>query len=268
MSRIQLVGLAIYPVKSCGGITLTEVVIGPRGPVWDRNWMWVDSNSRFLTQRQHPKMAVIKTAINETHLILTARDRPALKIPLRVESQTESEVNVWENSCRALDEGDPAARWFHSILGFEARLVRMHPDFERKVNPKYGIPEAHTGFADSLPFLLTSLASLGDLNSRLDHPVPMNRFRPNLIIEGAPAFEEDKWKRARIGEIELEFPRDCARCSITRVDQNTGTMNKEPLKTLSTYRAVGRKVLFGQNLIHLTMGTLRVGDELEILGLK
>jgi uncharacterized protein YcbX len=168
-----------------------------------------------------------------------------------------------------VDQGAEPAQWLTTFLGAPCRLVRMADDFVRATNPTYSVGlEGQLGFADGYPFLLTTEASLADLNSRMAVPLPMNRFRPNIVVTGSPPFAEDGWQRIRIGGITFAVVKPCARCVITTVDQATAATAREPLRTLATFRQVqGKGVMFGQNLIHTAMGTIRVGDAMDVLEL-
>lgn len=270
MKKARVISLHYYPIKSCGAINVSSFEVGRRGPLWDREWMIVDATTGiFFTQRQNAKLALIKpklsTESQTLHIQLPNQD--LLNIPLAKPGQ-KRDVQVWGDKCLAWDEGDEAAAKLSDWLAHSVRLVRMEPDFERHLASKYNRPEAHTGFADSLPFLLTSLDSLAELNGRLSSPVPMNRFRSNIVIEGAPAYLEDQWKKIRIGAVEFAVAKPCSRCVIINTDQETAQRDTEPLKTLASYRKApeGNKVFFGQNMIHLNEGRIQVGDEVEVLG--
>jgi hypothetical protein len=166
----------------------------------------------------------------------------------------------------AIDEGPSVAEWLTAFLAVRCRLVRFPDDAKRRVDPEYAGPNDEVGFADGFSFLLTSCASLDDLNQRLAAPLPMNRFRPNIVVSGGEAFEEDRWKRIRIDGITFAVVKPCARCVTTTVDQQTGEASREPLRTLATFRNVaGRGVMFGQNLIHGQSGTLHVGAEVAVI---
>ncbi len=262
---IELTSLHIYPIKSCAGFSLTEMEVGPRGPLYDREWMIIDENAKFLTQRQHPRMALIKVHLGKNELEISGPEHSPIQIPLNKPHEKDLEVEVWSDKCQAHSEGAEAEKWLTSFLGRPSRLVRMKSNFKRLLPAKYEMPKAHTGFADSLPFLLISEESLADLNSRIGQQLEMNRFRPNLVICGGGAYAEDTWKRLRIGAIEFEIKKPCTRCSITTVDQATAETGKEPLKTLATYRRDRNKIFFGQHPVHLNLGHLKVGDALTVL---
>jgi uncharacterized protein YcbX len=176
------------------------------------------------------------------------------------------EVTVWDDSCRGIDQGQPVADWFTEYLSLPCRLVRFADDYPRRVDPRYAVtPTDRVAFSDGFPLLVTSRASLQELNQRLDEQLAMDRFRPNLVIDGCAAYAEDSWPAIRVGSLEIRFVKPCARCAITTVDQSTAERGKEPLATLARYRqhpALG--VLFGQNGIPLSSGSIAVGDEVIV----
>jgi uncharacterized protein YcbX len=261
---ISLRGLYHYPIKSCRGAALDEAIVGPRGIVADRHWMVVDAGGNFLSQRELPRMALIEPRLGGGMLEVQA---PGME-PLSLQTGSDGarrDVTVWDDRCVAVDEGDTAADWFTTFLGESARLVRMPDDEVRRVDPTYASPQDQVGFADGFSFLLTSRASLEELNRRLEIPLPMNRFRPNIVIDGGEPFEEDRWRTISIDGISFTVAKPCARCAITTTDQNTAERSKEPLRTLATFRKADAGVMFGQNLIHNGTGVLRVGSEVQLL---
>jgi len=263
--RRRVDGLYCYPVKSCRGASLDTAIVGPRGIAADRQWMVVDEEGEFLTQRALPRMALVSPRLIDVGLELTAPGMPPLSVSPSVQPE-RTRVTVWEERCAAVEEGRDAAEWLSTFLEVPCRLVRMPDDEVRRVDPRYATPDDQVGFADGFSFLLTSRASLDDLNQRLPAPLPMNRFRPNIVVAGSEAFEEDRWKRIRIDGITFAVVKPCARCAITTTDQDTGERSHEPLRTLATFRRVaGRGVMFGQNLVHDRAGVLHVGAEVEVL---
>lgn len=263
--RRRVRGLYYYPIKSCRGTPLEMAVVGPRGIAADRQWMVVDPTGHFLTQRELPRLALIEPRLHDGSLEISAPDVPPLTVRVG-EIGERVDVVVWDDTCVGIDHGADARAWFSRVLDTPCRLVRIADDEVRRVDREYGGPDDQVGFADGFPFLLTSCASLDELNRRLDVPLPMNRFRPNIVIDGGEPFEEDGWKRIRIDGISFEVAKPCARCAITTVDQHTAERSKEPLRTLATFRhRAGRGVMFGQNLIHDRTGVLHVGAEMEIL---
>lgn len=270
---MEISELNIYPVKSLGGIALPEAAVEERGFAYDRRWMIVDDAGRFLTQREYPLMATLRTALDENCLRITDGGGESLEIPLDGGRIGTARVAVWSSRVRAEIYADEINRWLGARLGAACRLAFMPDSSRRKVNFYYAVRKSEdvVSFADAYPYLLIGESSLTDLNARLAEPVPMNRFRPNLVVRGAPAFAEDGWKKVRVGATVFHVVKACSRCVVTTIDQATGTpQGKEPLKTLSTYRLVRRggkaKINFGQNLIAADFGRkIRLGDPVEIL---
>jgi uncharacterized protein YcbX len=261
----KVCSLFIYPVKSCACITVDDGVVGATGFELDRRWMVVGDDGRFLSQREHPRLALVRVRLGEDRLGLGAPELPPLEIALEGETRPAGRVQVWDDECPAFDEGREAASWFSEHLGCSARLVRMAGDDARPLGSSSAQPGDRVSFADRFPFLLLSTASLDGLNRRLSLPVPMNRFRPNIVVEGCEAHAEDDWSRLRVGEVVFRIAKPCARCVVTTVDQETAERGREPLRTLSTYRSFDGQVLFGQNLVHEGRGVVRVGDPVEVL---
>jgi uncharacterized protein YcbX len=229
--------------------------------------MLVDANGRFMTQREFPKMALIQTSVNGTGLKVRFGEQE-LTVPADAENGSVEAV-IFEKPVTAAMFGDEVNAWFSDVLDVDCRLVTMSENTKRRIDPEYAVnpDEDDVSFADGFPLLLLSESSLAELNRRLESPVPMNRFRPNLVVTGTDAFAEDGWKKVRIGETIFHLVKPCARCVLTTVDQATGLKDgKEPLATLASFRTVDGKVLFGQNLIAENPGEIvKVGDEVEIL---
>jgi uncharacterized protein YcbX len=261
---LVLSGLYVYPIKSCAGIALESAALSATGLRHDRRWMLVDETGGFLSQRAHPRMALVSVRISSERLIVGAPGMPDLEVPLQPDTEDLISVRVWGDESRGATAGEEADRWFGEFLGFPCRLVYMPDRGVRPVDSPHAEDGDRVGFADAFPFLLTSEASLDDLNHRMDEPVPMDRFRPNLVVRGCGPYAEDGWGRVRVGEVPFRVAEGCARCAITTVDQRTGVRGKEPLRTLATYRKYGGEVFFGRNLIHASLGTLRVGDPVEV----
>jgi uncharacterized protein len=263
--EVYLSGLYVYPIKSAGGISLESWEVDERGLRHDRRWMLVDEAGRLMSQRRYPRMALIGVRIEPDHLVVQAPEMPPLDVPLQPPNDEPRLARVWSDLVEVVRVGDEADRWFGGFLSVRCKLVYLPGESIRLVDPAYAMAGDRVGLADGFPFLLTSEASLADLNARLESPLPMNRFRPNLVVQGSGAFAEDGWRRVRIGSITLRVVKPCARCVITTVDQRTATTGKEPLRTLAHFRRATEGVLFGQNLIHDDRGTLRVGDPVRLL---
>lgn len=265
---MRLSEINIYPVKSLKGVSLPESVVEDRGLRFDRRWMLVDEGGNFLTQREFPVMATIMVEVVDDVLRASVNgDR--IEVPFLDGADEHARVKVWSNSVKAGVYGERTNDWFSDALGTACRLVGMTTESRRAVSPFYAVRKFRdeVSFADAYPFLLIGQGSLDDLNSRLDEPVPMNRFRPNFVVEGAEPFAEDSWKKIRIGSTVFHLVKPCARCVMTTVDQVAGVKTgPDPLKTLASYRNRKGKVLFGQNLIAENAGGMvRVGDEVEVV---
>ena len=261
---ITVADLYIYPVKSCAGVRCAQATLDARGLRRDRGWMIVDGHDEFVTQREHPRLALITPQLEADTLHLSTPEGQAVSVPTTGVVGPTRHVRVWRDWCEAVDQGDTAAQFFSDWLEESVRLIKMADSFERHVDSRYVKTPALTGFSDGYPLLLISQASLDDLNTRLDTPLPMNRFRPNLVITGCDRYAEDGWQQVRINTITFDIAKPCERCTVTTTDQATGERGVEPLRTLATYRRAGTKVYFGQNIIHRTAGTLAVGESVEV----
>jgi uncharacterized protein YcbX len=255
-----------YPVKSLRGARHTELLLGPRGLVFDRHWMLIDSDRRFLTQRQEPRMALIDADLHEDSLCLSAPGMPDLELVAEdADADGDIQVRIWDDVCAARPVDAGADRWLSEFLGRDCRLVYLPAASRRPVDPAYAGADDQVGFADGFPLLLISEASLQDLNDRLERPLPMVRFRPNLVIRGGEPYQEDRWRRIRIGAIEFRLVKPCSRCIIPTIDPATAERSVEPLRTLMSYRRRDNKIYFGQNLLHDGVGILSEGTPVEVL---
>lgn len=268
---ITITALNIYPVKSCRGIALDRALITPTGFAHDREWLIVHPNGQFVTQREEPRLALIQTALASETLRLTAPGMGTLAIPLKADARGAAvEVTIWRDRCAAFDAGAEAASWLTTFMGKPFRLVRFDSARKRASDVVWtrGV-EALNQFADAFAWLIISQASLTDLNSRLERPLPMNRFRPNIVVDGLPAYGEDDVHQFSADGIALRVVKGCTRCAIPTTNQATGEREgDEPLRTLRSYRFSRelKGVLFGQNSI-LIAGAgrqLAVGQQLEV----
>ena len=257
---VRLTGINIYPIKSARGIPLSEWETDTFGLRYDRRWMVVDQSGRFITQRNHPRMALVGVRIGDGVLHVDAPGMPTLETPLRPVAAVLTQVVVWNFAGPSTWLGEEAALWFTTFLGTECSLVHMGDDVVRTANPLFAPEETRVSFTDGYPILLISEESLADLNDRLSQPLQMNRFRPNLVVAGTKAYAEDGWRRIEIGGLPLRVVKPCFRCAITTTDQVTAERGREPLRTLATYRKVEGEVMFGQNVVHEATGKLRLGD--------
>jgi uncharacterized protein len=247
----RIASLHVYPVKSCRGIDVDSVLMTPTGPEWDRRWMIVTAGNQFITQRSHPKLATISVAVSAGELRLSAEGRAPLTIDVD-HAGSSRRVTIWNDECLGIDAGDEAAAWLSDVLGDRLRLVRLDPALPRLANPKYaGSTPQPVTFTDGYPILMISNESLSDLNRRVTEPIPMARFRPNIVIEGVAAYAEDAMALFRFGPIVLRGVKLCTRCSVTTTDQVTGVRDahQEPLRALGKYRHdyVLKGLTFGQN---------------------
>jgi len=273
-----ITSLTIYPIKSCAGIALEEATLTPAGlrhqHTNDREWMVVDSTGHFLTQREHPQMALIVPALHPDGMRLTAPGVAALDIPLNAPTSTKLTVVVWEDSVQAQDSNDSIAEWFSGVIGIPCRLVRFDPASKRLASKKWtGEREVPTLFCDGFPMLLASQASLDDVNQKLLSQgravLPMDRFRPNIGIEGIEAFEEDFAEAFSTDKVRLQPVKPCPRCPMPSIDQATGKFGPDPMDILQTYRAnpkVDGGITFGMNIILLEGDgeVLRIGQEIAM----
>jgi uncharacterized protein YcbX len=269
---ITLRAINIYPVKGLKGIAVDSARCTDRGLEHDRRWMVVDSEGVFLTQRDHPKMATVWTEIDDDVLALSAPDLPAVEIPINGQTSPLMKVQVWNSVCDAVPASVAADEWLSDYLGLSCRLVHMPESTQRFSNPRYAGAGKKVGFADGYAYLLIGESSLDDLNTRLGakgHPaLPMNRFRPNLVVAGSDAYAEDDWNEIRVGDAAFRAAKPCGRCQVTTTDQSTGEVKgPEPLATLASYRdsrEYGQ--IFGMNLVTVRTGNVRVGDPVELAG--
>jgi uncharacterized protein len=272
---VIVTGLFSYPVKSCRGIAHESAQLAISGLLHDRTWMLVDprrSPARFLTQREHPALATVAVEAHPDGSLRISNARgDELEVSLPLAANALRKVSVWGYETIALDAGDVASAWFANALGLPnaaVRLVQFHPQQVRACNPHYaGDSGAHTFFADGYPVLVTNEASLADLNDRMNrttaNALPMNRFRPNLVLSGLPAWDEDYIDEIAVGEARLKLVKPCVRCQVTTTDQTSGSrLSEEPLNTLARFRNnpdLGG-VTFGWNAIVLKAGSVARGD--------
>jgi uncharacterized protein YcbX len=265
---ITLASLHVYPVKSCRGLELREARLTAAGLEHDREWMVVGADGRFVTQRELPCLALVEPALDGAALSLCADSAGSVSVPLDFTGAPVT-ATVWRDRCAAFDQGDEAARWLSELLGRPLRLVRFDPSQVRLSDGAWtGGLAAPTLFSDGFALLAVARASLADLNSRLAVPLPMDRFRPNLVLDGLPAYGEDELGDVVAGPVRLRRVKACTRCRITTTNQATAEVEgDEPLRTLKTYRwdAALHGVAFGQNLVVVEgAGTLlRTGTELH-----
>ena len=262
---LKVSDLFIYPVKSLAGIPVSSAMVEERGFRFDRRWMLIDQDNSFMTQREFPGMALINVNMSLDGLEISDHQKDSsLLVPFSPESHDQITVRIWEDFCLAQPVSTEADQWFSDILSFSCRLVCMPDESRRKVDLQYAIKDEITSFADGYPFLMIGRSSLEDLNAKLEAPVEINRFRPNIVFTGGEPYEEDGLEEFVINGINFFGVKLCARCMITTINPNDATKGKEPLKTLSSYREKDGHVYFGQNLLHRGSGIISQGDSIEI----
>jgi len=256
--------LHIYPVKSLGGISVPSATLTDRGFEYDRRWMLVDGNHRFLSQRELPQMALLQVQLQEQGLIIRHKnsDQASLRIPFEPVGES-CMVSIWEDECSARWVSSQADEWLSQMLSFPCRLVYMPDSSRRLVDDQYAHHQEVTSFSDAFPLLLIGQASLDDLNKKLASPLPMDRFRPNIVFTGGEPYQEDSMEHFQIAGISFFGVKPCARCVITTVDQLTANKGKEPLRTLNGYRSRNNKIYFGQNLLFNGVGKISVNDAIS-----
>lgn len=278
----------IYPIKSLRGISVESAIVEPRGLQYDRRWMLTTPDGMFLTQREFPRMATVAVRVESGELIVESERAGEMRVPFEPDRGERKAVTIWRSVCEGLIYNGAVSEWFSDAIGTDCRLVYMPDSSRRRINERFDRGGDIVSFADGYPLMLLGEASLGDLNARLEDadegvrvPLPMKRFRPNLVVTGSAPFAEDDWKQIRIGEAAFRSTKPCERCVITTVDPSRGEFDgKEPLKTLATFRRArdvmparceplgvdSTALLFGQNLIVENPGALvRLGDAVEVL---
>ena len=268
MNNLTLSHIFIYPIKSLGGISLQSAKVEERGLQYDRRWMLVDKNGMFLTQREHPQMALLQVNIKDDKLEVTHKVKkiPNLQLPISSEQISGSiVVNVWNDVVIAKNVSHDADLWLSEALNLDCQLVFMDYDSDRYTDRKYVDEPHHVSFADAYPFLIIGQESLNELNRRLKEPLPMNRFRPNFVFSGGEPFIEDTWRDFMIGKLKFRAVKSCSRCVIPTINPDTAEKGREPLETLAKFRKVDNKVMFGQNLVGYNEGVVKVGDRVTQL---
>lgn len=256
---LTLASLHIHPVKSLGGFAVGEALLTDRGLEHDRRWMLVRADGVFVSQRELPAMALLHTApMDDGFRVTDIRDGAVLELPWCIMEGDDVTASVWED--RVDTRAGQAAwdAWFSERLGTSLRLVHMPDASQRPTDGRFA--DGLTSLSDGYPCLIISQASLDDLNARLPESVPMDRFRPNMVIAGGHGFQEDGWRELRIGDARFSLVKPCARCVMVTIDQRTAERGAEPLRTLATFRAACNKVLFGMNAMCAAGSVVRVGD--------
>src|ERR1700691_2941883 len=267
--RCMLASVHIYPLKGCRAVDLDEAVVEPWGLAGDRRWLLVDSDSRFVSQREHPALARLVIRYGPgADITASGEGYPTVEVAVPGESPELLKVTVWGSTVLAAAAGPKADAWFSDYLGEKVRLVYLDDPTRRAVDPDYAADGDVVSFADGYPLLLTTADSLDQLGEWLtaagDQPVPMNRFPPHVVVSGYEPWAEDRWRRIQIGAVSFRVAKPCARCVVTTTDQTTGERGRQPLRMLARHRRFGKLLIFGQNLIPDSGRVIRVGDPTEI----
>ena len=272
MGNAELLSIHIHPVKAFRGIAPREAVVEPWGLAGDRRWALIDDGGKVVTQRQQPRLALAAAEpVPGGGLRLSAPGLEPLTVPVPEPVGTVS-VEIFRDKVEGVLADAAAHAWCSSYLGAPVRLVHLDdPAVRRPVDPEYALPGETVSFADGYPLLVTTVASLDALNSLIardgyaaEGPLPMNRFRPNVVVAGTAPWAEDGWSRVEIGEVPFRVAKPCGRCAVTTTDQFTAVRGKEPLHSLGRHRRFDGRLVFGQNLVPLARGTVRVGDPVRV----
>ena len=258
----------IYPVKSLAGVSLDSAQLNATGFEFDRQWMVIKPDGEFMTQRNYPQMALVETKVDNDALTLSSFGmEPHIVAPVEKDNLNRISTQVWGDPVQALEHEAQTNEWLSQALSVDCKLVSFPDDEIRQCDLELSKVGEHTLFADAFPLLLLSQGSLDDLNARLENPVGMDRFRPNIVVSGCEPLAEDNWKNIMVGDVRLRVTKACARCSVPTVNQQTGVLSgPEPIHTLSSYRQRGDgEVYFGINLVPETTGQVRTGDRVSIL---
>ncbi len=268
MKELKLTEINIYPIKSLGGIRLQRAKVLEKGLEYDRRWMLIDRADKFMTQRVSPEMALLKVSIQHGELVITNHakaSRPATRFFIdQIPLGQQIKAKIWDDEIFVTEVDPHLSAWFSEQLHLSCKLVSFPEGNTRPVDHRYKVNDENVSLADAYPFLIIGQSSLDDLNAKLETPVPMNRFRPNFVFTGAEAYEEDHWRKIRIGANRFVGVKRCGRCTVPTVNQDTAERTAEPLATLSKYRKFENKVNFGQNLVATDHEYVSVGDNIIV----
>lgn len=263
MDFLHLSQIIIYPVKGLPGIPLQEAFCEQRGLAQDRRWVIVDAKNRFISQREYPQLTQFSIAPSTSGYAIKHANA-TIELPVSIDAGERCAITIWDDEVAALIAPTPINTWFSEQLQTKCKLCYMDTAAVRKADPGFAIHDEEVSFADGFPYLIIGEAALELLNSKLDEQLDMNRFRPNLVFAGGYPHQEDDFKAFSIGQVHFYGVKPCSRCVVTTINQEKGTIGKEPLKTLATYRKVGSKIKFGMNVLSKNEGTIRIGDRLEM----
>ncbi|WP_293312228.1 MOSC domain-containing protein [Pedobacter sp. UBA5917] len=270
MNKFFISGLYIYPIKSLGGISLDQARLEERGLQYDRRWMLVDEEGTFITQRKYFELAMLAVNIVDGRLVISHKTQADQQVSFLLDEDNGKSfpVVIWNDTAIGVEVSATVSNWFSDFLKFKVRLVKMPVTEKRMVDPRYASNDEVVSFADGYPCLLIGQSALDGLNEKLQNAVKMDRFRPNFVFTGGTPHIEDSFKTFYIGETLFSAVKPCARCVLITIDQQTGEKGQEPLRTLAGYRTAGKKILFGQNLLHQHSGIIKLGDELKVVEWK
>ena len=259
MNQLKVKACYYYPVKSCAGISVDRLEVTEMGPKWDRNWMFINAKGGMVSMRTHYKLALITPKVSQTTLTLLAPEVGEMSIPLEVDG-VETMAELWGDQV-LLQEVKPAREWISDYLGEDVRLVQIGYQYQRQINLKYSQQGEQTSLSDGFPLLITSVESLTAVNEHLNTDIAMKNFRPNLVVAGGEAFEENNWSSLKVGSMTFKATKMCARCIMICVDQSRGVMgSKDPLRVLNKLNKVNGQPIFGQNLIPTQRGVVQIED--------
>jgi uncharacterized protein YcbX len=256
---LSVASLHIHPIKSLGGFGVSQAHITPRGFAHDRRWMLVDGTGVFMTQRELPGMATLHCSPRSDGFRVTdTRDNEHMDLSWEIDQGERRRARIWKDDVQVVHAPVEVSAWFADRLGVTCSLVHMPESTHRPINPAYA--RGVTALNDGYPYMILSSASVDDLNARMERPLPMDRFRPSIVIGGGAPYQEDDWKEITIGSARFQLVKPCERCAITTTDQRTGERGKEPLRTLAIYRKRGNEVAFGMNAVAVAGARINVGD--------
>lgn len=264
-----LTSIVLYPVKSCRGIEVDRARVEKRGLALDRRWMVADERGRFVSQREEPRLSLVDVSIEGDVIHLSSAGAGQARVPITTDDGARRQVGVWGRHTGAIVH-DEASHWMSAFLGRDVSVVHLSDTIDSPMSSSRAKPGDEVSFADGYPLLVASEESLADLGARIEArgsaAVPMVRFRPNVVVRGAPAWDEDAWATLTIGSVTLRAPKPCERCVMTTIDPATARLGLEPLRTLATFRRRDHGVWFGVNLVPDTLGEIQIGDAVRITG--
>jgi uncharacterized protein YcbX len=264
MTKRILSEIWIYPVKSLGGMRISSASVREKGLQHDRRWMLVDDDGVFMTQRNCPTMALLRVHAQGSRFVIT-RGKESIDLPINfLRTSPAIQARIWNDTVTTVEVSDDHSKWFSDRLGIKCRLVSFPEENKRPVNPAFSIANEQVSLADGYPLLVIGQSSLDDLNGQLENPLPMNRFRPNLVFTGGTPYEEDGWRKFTIGNNRFAGVKPCSRCPIPTINQDTAEKGLEPLTTLATYRKRDGEVYFGQNVVAIDHYEIHEGDEIKL----